>query len=124
MRLRTDLAVVTHSHPLLHQRRRRPETMLLPSSTDIITYGDHMAASPGVIGGTTVTHNSLGGIALFLWRARGPEVQGNVQTLPVGANVTPKVLADLGLNTAQVTYDRHYGRPKAGLESIEGLWRS
>jgi hypothetical protein len=123
MQLRTDLAVVTHSHPLLHIRKRAPKTMLLPSSADLITYGDHMAASPGVMGATTVTHKDLGGIALFVWRARGPEVQGNLQTLPQGTNVTEKVIADLGLNTALITYNRHTGQPRTGLESVEGLWR-
>src|SRR5688572_30138796 len=66
VRLRADLAIVTHSHPLTHLGRRRPLTFLLPSSSDLINFGDHLPSNPELIVGTTATHKDLGGIALLL----------------------------------------------------------
>jgi len=122
MRMRSDLAVVTHSHPLIHLRNRDPKKFLLPSAADLISYGDQMAASPGVMNATTTTHTKLGGTALFIWRGTSAETQANLQALPQGANITEERIAQLGLKTATLTYNRHTGKVRSGLERIPGLF--
>jgi hypothetical protein len=123
--LRTDLAVVAHTHPFTHFGRRgivsEPGRLLRPSSADVINYGDHLASNPGLVEATTATHNILGGTALYLWRGE-PEAVQRLGTLTPGREITDKVMDDLGLRHTIVTYDRHTGAVVKGLGSIGKLY--
>lgn len=120
--LRTDLAVIAHSHPLTHLGRRRPATRLFPSVKDLINYGDHLASNPGLVESVTVTHQDLGGIALLLWRATQDDSLQRLQALEPGDNATKELMEKLGLRTATVIFDRGDGRVLKGLETIENLY--
>jgi|GEM_PF-6324779 len=110
--VRTDLAFVGHTHPLLHTGRRKISEFLLPSPTDIINYGDQASANPNLIAGVIVTHRDVGGAALRLWKLGTEDALQQVQNAErnqLGRSVSEQQLASLGLSTAVLTFDRHKG---------------
>lgn len=122
VRLRRDLVVVAHTHPLLHLRQRDPRSFLLPSATDLNNYGDNLAANDGLIEGTVATHQRLGGVALFLFRAPDQSLVQRLQAVEPNTNVTDELLTDLGLRTATVVYNRRSANIRSGLHSLGNLY--
>ena len=122
LNLRLDLALIGHSHPLLHHLRRNPRSMLMPSATDLLNFSEHVSFNPGLIGGTIATHRDLGGVALFLWRG-GPEfAPQRLQNLRPGMVINEARLTGAGLRTATLAYNRRTGDIHSGLESLYHLF--
>lgn len=128
--IRTDLAIISHTHPLTHSGRRAlvPEIrrLLMPSATDLINFADCAAANPGLIAATIAAHTKLGGIAFFPWRVGEPDalqriaaqIEPPTQERPRGTEIDEAKMAALGLRFTTITFHRQTGTPMRGLGTI------
>lgn len=120
--MRSDLAIVAHSHPLTYAHRKNPWNMLMPSARDLLSFADQVAPNESLIGGIVATHSGLGGTAVRMWRSGEDFVPQRLQTLEPRVNIQGSTLATLGLRVATIVYSRRSGRLRSGLESLANLY--
>lgn len=129
-KLRTDLAIVAHTHPLTHRGRRAKlpdiRRLLMPSASDLLNFAEHAAANPGLIAATAAAHTELGGIALFPWRVGEPDclqriaqqVEPPTPERPIVTEINEAKMAALGLRFTTIAFNRSTGAPLRGMGTI------
>lgn len=124
--MRTDLAVINHTHPVTHLGRRRLlslDRIIPPSRRDVVYHADRAASNPGLVEGVQVSHPDMpGGIGLLLMRQSVGDALQRIQSMSTVNTVTLQRLAELGLSYTLLGIDQHTGRVRHGIRHLRRLY--